>query len=227
MKSNCFLYFILFCGLLFCPAPLKAESLSLAEAESFAREQGNNLLSFFAEKDIRVKYQKLDSLFLNHIDLDYIARFVVGKYWREMTPEQQTSYRELFKRYAVSVYKGFPLTFDNRISFEITGARAEGDDVFVGADIAYARASSAAEHFLVEFRMHKRDGAVRLTDIKIGESSLILSYRGRFYQMIKSADEDMGWFLEDFELATVSAEKNYALPEDDLQEPVPDEIQRP
>ena len=54
-----------------------------------------------------------------------------------------------------------------------------------------------------------------LTDIKIGESSLILSYRNKFYQMIKSADEDMEWFLEDFELTTVSAEKAYALPEED------------
>ena len=33
--------------------------------------------------------------------------------------------------------------------------------------------------------------------------------------MIKSADEDMEWFLEDFELTTVSAEKAYALPEED------------
>lgn len=217
MKSNCFLYFILFCGLLFCPFPAHAESLSLDEAETFAREQGNNLLSFFAEKDIRTKYQKLDNLFLNHVDLDHIARFVVGKYWREMTPEQQKSYQALFKRYAVSVYKGFPLTFENRLSFEITGSRSEGNDVFVEADIAYARSKSPPEHFLVEFRMHKTDNVIKLTDIKIGESSLILSYRGRFYQMIKSADEDMGWFLEDFELATVSAEKNYALPEEDME----------
>lgn len=217
MKSNCFLYFIFFCGLLLCPASPRAETLALSEAESFAQTQGNNLLSFFAEKDIRTKYQKLDNLFLNHVDLDYIAKFVVGKYWRDMTPEQQVRYRELFKRYAVSVYKGFPLTFENRLSFEITGSHSEGEDVFVDVDIAYARYQSPPEHFVVQFRIRKEKGVIKLTDIKIGESSLILSYRSKFYQMIKSADEDMEWFLEDFELATVSAEKNYALPEEDTE----------
>ncbi len=215
MKSNCFLYFILFCGLLFGSAPLRAEPLSLSEAEAFAQTQGDNLLSFFAEKDVRTKYQKLDNLFLNHVDLDYIARFVVGKYWREMTPEQQSRYQNLFRRYAVNVYKGFPLAFENRLSFEITGSHSEGDDAFVDVDIAYARYQSPPDHFNVQFRMRKNQGVIKLTDIKIGESSLILSYRGKFYQMIKSADEDMEWFLEDFELSTVSAEKTYALPEDE------------
>ena len=61
MKSNCFLYFMLFCGLLLCPNPVRAEALSLDEAEVFAQEQGNNLLSFFAEKDIRTIREFLDN----------------------------------------------------------------------------------------------------------------------------------------------------------------------
>lgn len=215
MKSNYFLFLVFFCGLLLGNAPAAANELLVAEAESFAVEQGNNLLSFFAEKDIRTKYQKLDNLFLNYIDLDYISRFVVGKYWRQMTSEQQAKYGQLFKRYAVSVYKGFPLSFENRLSFEVTSSRKEGENAFVTVDIAYTSQSGQATHFSVEFRMHKNKGKIMLTDIKIGESSLILSYRNKFYQMIKSADEDMEWFLEDFELTTVSAEKAYALPEED------------
>lgn len=214
MKSNCFLFFVFFCGLLLITMPARADSLSLNEAEAFAQEQGDKLLSFFAEKDLKTKYQKLDNLFLNYVDLEYIARFVVGKYWRNMTSEQQSHYQQLFKRYATSVYKGFPLTFENRISFDIKSSRAEKDDVFVTTDIKYAPQQGQPMNFDVEFRMHKTNGKIMLTDIKIGESSLILSYRNKFYQMIKSADEEMEWFLEDFELTTVSAEKTYAFPEE-------------
>lgn len=49
-----------------------------------------------------------------------------------------------------------------------------------------------------------------ITDIKVAESSLILSYRGRFYQMIADADEEMEWFLEDFELLADSGKKFYS-----------------
>ncbi len=212
MKSNYFLYFILFCGILLFVQPVKSADLSLQEAEKFALEQGNNLLSFFAEKDIETKYQKLDNMFINYVDLDYIGKFVVGKYWRQMTPEQRTQYMGLFKRYSINVYKGFPLTFENRLSFDITGSRSEKKDVFVTANIKYQQNQHGEPmQFIVEFRMHKVKDAIKITDIKIGESSLILSYRNKFYEMIKIADEEMEWFLEDFELLTVSAEKQYAL----------------
>lgn len=213
MKSNCFLYFILFCGLLLFSPQVQAQNLTTTEAEAFALEQGNNLLSAFSEKDLATKYQKLDNLFINYIDLNYISKFVVGKYWREMTMEQQKEYQSLFKRYAMSLYKGFPLQFDNRISFTITGSQIDGNAVVVSANINYKKPEGQTDSYLVEFRMHKTDGHIMLTDIKVAESSLILSYRTRFYQMIKESDEDMGWFLEDFELITKSAEKHYALPE--------------
>ncbi len=212
MKSNYFLHFILFFGLLLFAVPTKAADLTLQEAESFALEQGNNLLSFFAEKDIATKYQKLDDMFLNYVDLDYIGKFVVGKYWRQMSPEQREQYMDLFKRYSINVYKGFPLTFENRLSFDITGSRSDKKDVFVTANIKYQQSPQGEPmQFIVEFRMHKVKDVIKITDIKIGESSLILSYRNKFYEMIKASDEEMEWFLEDFELLTVSAEKQYSL----------------
>lgn len=213
MKSNCFLYFILFCGLLLFSPQIKAAELTTAEAEAFAQTRGDELLRAFSEKDLATKYQKLDNLFINYIDLNYISKFVVGKYWREMTKDQQTKYQSLFKRYAMSLYKGFPLQFDNRISFAISGSHRDGDAVVVTANINYKNQEGQIDTYLVEFRMHKAGEHIMLTDIKVAESSLILSYRGRFYQMIKDSDEDMEWFLEDFELTTTSAEQHYALPE--------------
>ena len=44
-------------------------------------------------------------------------------------------------------------------------------------------------------------------DIKVGENSLILTYRQRFQEMIKEADEDINWFMEDFELVANSVQK--------------------
>ena len=64
------------------------------------------------------------------------------------------------------------------------------------------------DHVNLEFTLHEIGGKIKITDLKIGESSLLLTYRGRFYQMIKDVDEDFEWFLEDLETITVSNERN-------------------
>ena len=214
MKSKNFIYFTFLCTFIFKVAICLANPITPQEAETFAREQGNTLLQTLAENDLQKKYQKIDNMFLNNVDLDYIGRFVIGKYWREMTEEQRQQYLSLFKRYVISTYKGFPLQFEDKITFDITSIRQDGNDVFVTANIIYHR-DTGNETFLTEFRMHKPQDKILLLDIKFGESSLILSYRSKFYQMIKSADEDIDWFLEDFELRVNSAEKYYTLPQKD------------
>ncbi len=59
---------------------------------------------------------------------------------------------------------------------------------------------------------------MRIIDLKIGESSLILSYRGRFYEMIAQDDEDLGWFMEDLQMITESTEKQNQLKVDEQQQ---------
>ena len=45
-----------------------------------------------------------------------------------------------------------------------------------------------------------------IVDLILGESSLLTTYRTRFYDMIKSLDYEMSWFLEDFTDMVISAE---------------------
>ena len=67
------------------------------------------------------------------------------------------------------------------------------------------------QSILVSFRLNNRDGNLRIVDLKLGESSLILSYRSRFYEMIANDDEDLGWFIEDLQMITESTEKQNQL----------------
>ncbi len=217
MKSKHILQIITFCCLIFCPIGAKSsqvEKISEAQAIEFAQTQGQYLLSLFVEPDIEIKYKKLDEAFNKYVDLDYISRFVIGKYWRDMSKEQQVQYQDLFRRYATSVYKGFPLQFDGELSYKILSSRADAKAMLVTANVLYAPLSGEPISALVEFRMHKKNGVIMITDIKIAESSLILSYRNRFYNMVRDADDDMAWFLEDFEVLTISAEKQYSLKEE-------------
>lgn len=207
MKSNSFLYFIIFCGILMFSSAVCSKNLSLKDAEKFAYERGNELLSSFDIENEEEKYEKLDSLLLEYVDLSYIGKFVVGKYWREMSSDQQEKYLNLFERYALNLYRGFPLNFSNRVSFEIVGSEAVNDDAMVTAVVMIKGAEDDEMKVGVNFRLHNNGDKTMIRDIKVGENSLILTYRQRFQEMIKEADEDINWFMEDFELVANSVQK--------------------
>lgn len=213
MKRNHFLQLIICSLAILFSFSAQAQTISRTEAESWINDKGQQLLDTFNESDLSRKYQKLDQLFGSHVDLDYIGKFVIGKYWRKMTPEQQQKYQNLFKRYALAVYKTFPLSFENKIGFEINNVMIEQDyaDVSAGVDTGQKNASGQPQKFLVVFRIVRNDNDLKIIDLKLAESSLILSYRSRFYQMVANADEDIGWFLEDLETSVVSTEKTNAL----------------
>lgn len=217
MKRNFFLQLIIFCFLALATFPVQA-TIAEPQAREWVEDKGNLLLAAFGEEKLLNKYQKLDELFLEYVDLDSIGKFVIGKFWRQMTPEQQERYSSLFKRYALAVYKGFPLNFKNRVDFEVTkiSQNKNNTGVMTAIHLKPEKGEQPAvgvqnNTIMVEFLLTEKNGKIQIVDIKIAESSLILSYRSRFYQMVANSDDDLEWFLEDLQDITVSTEKTNLL----------------
>ena len=212
MKSNLFLRVIIFLFCLTASFPLRAEMLSETEAKQWTQEKGRQLLESFGEKDIMKKYASLDEMMTSYIDLGYVAKFVMGRYWRQMSQEQQNMYQNLFKRYALSIYKGFPLDFNtDKINFEIVKVAPDLQKTLVKTKI-FLKPETTDEtlpvnDIFVDFYLRKKDNQIKIIDLKLGESSLILSYRSRFYEMIAQNDDDVEWFLEDLSSITEAAER--------------------
>ena len=211
MKSNFFLHFITGCLLLMAAHGAQAEGLTRDEALSFAEVKGKELLTTFQEPDLNLRYQKLDKLFLVHVDADYIGKFVAGRYWRSMTEPQKERYLALFKRYGLAFYKTLPLEYAKNVEYKIKSAEFDGDFVNVAANIKVGKQKDAQE-ITVVFRLHKVGGVIKAVDVKIAESSLLLSYRGKFGEMIAQNDGEIEWFLEDFEDLVRSLEYNLEHP---------------
>ena len=211
MKSNLFLRVISVLVTILFFGQAQAAALTPSQAQGWAEENGRLLLETFREKDVYKRYQDLDKLLLEYIDLEYIGQFVVGKYWRTMSAEQQAEYQQIFKRYALALYKTFPLDFVDSLSYEVGQAYEDGKFVVVPATVHVALGRDRPQDILLQFRLHNTQSGTKLVDIKLAESSLILSYRSKFYEIIAADDGEMSWFLEDLEAMAISAEKNNQL----------------
>ncbi len=197
MKSNKILQVIIGLMLIFGTGSVRAQELSEAEALQFASTKGEELLMSFQEPDLAKRYQKLDELFLNYIDVDYVSRFVVGKYWRQMTDEQRVRYRKIFVKYGLSYYKTLPLDYAKKLTYQIKGAEKDGQFVNVSTIVQVDLGEQEKQNVVLIFRLHKTGNIIKAVDVKVAESSLLLAYRSKFYEMIAQSDNEIEWFLED------------------------------
>lgn len=207
MKSNKILQVITALFLIFAANANSAEILSKDEALNFAATKGEELLMAFQEPDLNLRFQKLDELFVTYIDVDYVSRFVMGKYWRQMSEEQKQAYQKLFLRYGLAYYKTLPLDYAQNVEYEIKNAEIDGNFTNVITNVKVNLGEEKQVITLV-FRLHKVDGKIKAVDVKVAESSLLLAYRGKFYEMIAQDDGEIDWFLEDLGDITASMELN-------------------
>ena len=66
-------------------------------------------------------------LFHDDFDIPGIGQFVLGRYWRTATPQQQQDFLGLFQEYLVRAYSARLSEYAGE-PFRVTGSRPEGDD---------------------------------------------------------------------------------------------------
>ena len=119
MKSNIFLHFITGCLMLLYAGNLHAKPVDSVKAISFAETKGKELLDAFQEDDLAKRYQILDNMIMEYVDIKHISRFVVGKYWRVMTPQQKQQYEEIFRAFRTLPKKACRRPYPGRFRYDM------------------------------------------------------------------------------------------------------------
>lgn len=213
MKIKYFLQLIILFLCVFCFNTAKCADIPEEEAKVWVQNKGEQILKILADKNLEQKYKQLDEILYQDVDLDYAARFVVGHYWRKMTDEQKQKYVPLFKRYTVALYKALPLDVSpDNLNYEITKIQPNKNFLDVICSVSLNGPSKAEKtedngKIDVTFSLIKENGKIKVRDLRIAQSSLLISYRERFYKMIhQDSDDEIDWFLEDLESITQDKE---------------------
>jgi ABC-type transporter MlaC component len=187
-------------------------SITTAEASEWANSKGKELLMTLSEKDMTIKHQKLDKMLVDYVNLNFISKFVIGKYAKLMNSEQEATYINLFQRYVLSLYKRFNLNIDaSKVNFTITSIVEHPKYTTVECNIDVSKLLDNPEQLPIpaKFKLLRgTNNAIQTVDLEIAEVSLVIEYRKRFYQMIRDESEDINWFLEKFSDMVEANENN-------------------
>jgi phospholipid transport system substrate-binding protein len=119
-------------------------------------------------------------LFHNDFDVPDLGRFVLGRYWREITPVQQQDFLRLFEEFTAAEYSE---RFGEYRStpFRVTGYRVDADETTVTSELRGGNGR------VVEINWHviDRDDQHKVMDVDIDRVSMKVTERDEFAGIIQ------------------------------------------
>lgn len=124
---------------------------------------------------------RVRELFGEDFDIPEMGRFVLGRYWPEMTPAQQQEFLGLFKAYTVRVYSARLNQFGGAL-FGVTGTRRNGDEIVVTSKAVGTDDDPPVE---IDWHLIDRDGRYKITDVSVDGASIKAAQRDAFASVIE------------------------------------------
>ena len=119
-------------------------------------------------------------LFRNDFDVPGIGQFVLGRYWRTATPQEQQEFLALFQEYIVRAYSTRLGEYGGE-PFRVTGSRPNGVETVVSSEIIRTNGNRIA----VDWYLIDRGGSHKITDVYVGGVSMKVTQRDEFGSVIQ------------------------------------------
>ena len=186
---------LLFAGLFMFTGQANAD-VNAAKAEQFIKEvtrQGIEELvnSDISESERRARFTKL---FNQDLDLDFIGKFVLGRYWRTATPKQRDEFIDVYRKLNVQTWSERFNEFKGK-HFEFLGTESSKspDQVFVNTQVPMQEGAPAS----VKWRVKDNGSDMRIVDIIIENVSLAQTARSEYTSYIQKSPKGIDGLIAD------------------------------
>lgn len=180
-------------SLLIATASLAAPPNAIAaDANVFMNELWNRAVEVLSKRaPLTERLARFRQLFHADFDGPGIARFVLGRYWRSASEEEQQEYLKLFEDYVVFVY-GTRLSNFSGETFKVRGSRAVENGTIVSTDIISPSGEAPVK---VDWRLVGNNGAFKINDVIIEGISMMVTQRSEFASVIQRHGGQVGGLL--------------------------------
>ncbi len=126
------------------------------------------------------KETKIETLFVDKVDIDFIAKFVLGKNWRTATPEQQKNYVAAYKPFILKNYAGRLAKYSGQ-TYTLKNSRMDGDASMVTMVIH----DTDGKDVVVDYRLQPKGKSFKVVDIIVEGVSLLQTQRSEFNGIVE------------------------------------------
>ncbi len=133
-----------------------------------------------ADGDKAAKQAKIEALFSDKVDINFVAKFVLGKNWRTATPQQQQAYIAAYRPFILKNYAG-KLTKYSGQTYTLKGSHVEDDATVVTMVIN----DPNGQDVNVDYRLHGDEGSFKIIDIVVEGVSLLSTQRSEFSGIVE------------------------------------------
>lgn len=114
-------------------------------------------------------------------DIDYIGRFVLGRYWRTASEAERAEFRRLFEDYLIAAYGRRFGTYSGE-KFVVGQTFPQDDErVLVRTEVVRVGGDS----MIVDWRLQQHDGLWRIVDVMVEGVSMMVTQRSEFTALIQ------------------------------------------
>lgn len=166
----------------------QAVAANTQQALELAQSTSEQMIQALSQKREQLQQQPgqiyglVENIVLPHFDFEAMSRWVLGKYWRQASAQQQQEFTEAFRNLLVNTYASALLEYSNeKIEFLPINAPADADEVTIRSEIK----PKSGPAIPVNYSLHTRNGSWKVYDVVIEGASMIASYRGSIGDQVR------------------------------------------
>ncbi|MCC7259426.1 MAG: ABC transporter substrate-binding protein [Alphaproteobacteria bacterium] len=196
---------LLFSFFLFVTPAAKA---SPEDATGFIDNLSAHVVTIVTDKSIPSgeKEKTLEAMFKESVDVAWIGKFVLGKYWRTASEDQRARYQQFYDPFLIRSYTSRFREYSGEKSEALGAKETKAGEYIVNTRIIRPNAAP----ILVDYRVRKMDGKnakppYRVFDVIVEGVSLLATQRSEFSAVI--ARDGMDSLIKQLEARAAQFEK--------------------
>ena len=181
--------------------PASAETLS---PKQFIESLGEETIGAITKSDVSddSRHTEFERLFRKGFDVNTISRFVLGRYWRRATPQQQEEYQALFADFIVRTYASRFRQYSGQ-TLAVDGERvANKRDTIVSSQINTPDGPAVR----VDWRVRTKGDGHKIVDVVVEGVSMAITQRDEFASVIRRGDGEIEALISELRQKALPAE---------------------
>ena len=155
------------------------------DPKAFVVNLANSAMEIMTNKGLsdQDRATKFRALFTGDVDIHEIAKFVLGRYWRTASPEQQQEFLKLFEDVVVLTWSPRFKDYGGDLRHTVMAVSQDGER---GVTVDSKVDRDKQQPIALQWRLKQGDSGLRVVDLVVEGSSMAITYRSEYSSVIQA-----------------------------------------